>query len=199
MIAVLYKVEFANEKGLTDPACTDQTCIWNKSFKEINPRKVKDISFQAHKRHNPDPKFTLNNGAKQEFDPRPAIHQTTSTTDQAAFLQSVRKEVPDAVINISFAPPREDDIPASLQDIADNLLKENPDTEEDELARLFLEKLSFNDSNLHELEKATRGQQCQRAWSEQRKGRITASNFHNVYTKVKTLLRMRGQAEKTHG
>ena len=25
VIAVLYKVEFANEKGLTDPACTDQT------------------------------------------------------------------------------------------------------------------------------------------------------------------------------
>ena len=97
---------------------------------------MKDINFQAHKRHNPDPKFTLNNAAKQEFDPRSAIHQTTSTTDQAAFVQSVRKEVPDAVINISFAPPREDDIPASLQDIADNLLEKNPDTEEDELARL---------------------------------------------------------------
>ena len=63
--------------GLTDPSCTDQACIWNKSFKEINPRRVKDINFQAHKRHNPDPKFTLNNAAKQEFDPRPAIHQTT--------------------------------------------------------------------------------------------------------------------------
>ena len=77
------------------------------------------------------------------------------------------------------------------------MLEENPDTEEDELARLFSEKLSFNDSNLHELEKATRGQQCQRAWSAQRKDRITASNFHDVYTKVKTLLRMRGQAVKT--
>ena len=34
-------------------------------------------------------------------------------------------------------------------------------------------------------------------WKEQRKVRITASNFHDVYTKVKTLLRMRGREVKT--
>lgn len=33
--AVLYKVEFANEKGITDPACTDEACMWNASAKEI--------------------------------------------------------------------------------------------------------------------------------------------------------------------
>ena len=57
--------------------------------------------------------------------------------------------------------------------------------------------MNWQDLKTRQLEKATRGQQCQRAWSEQRKGRITASNFHDVYTKVKTLLRMRGQAVKT--
>jgi hypothetical protein len=76
-------------------------------------------------------------------------------------------------------------------------MENNPDIDEDELIRLFSEQLSLNDSSIKELEKVTRGQSCQRTWVEQRKGRITASNYHDDYLKVKTLLRMRGKSVKT--
>ena len=88
-------------------------------------------------------------------------------------------------------------MPPTLQEIASEILEKNPNASEDELTRLFSEKLSFNDSNIKELEKATRNQSSQNIWKEQRKGRITASNFHDVYTKVETLLRMRGREVKT--
>ena len=60
--------------------------------------------------------------------------------------------------------------------------------EEFELATLFSQHLSFNDANIKELEKATRGQSASRHWMNQRQGRITASNFHDLHTKVKKLL-----------
>ena len=29
VVAALYKIEYANEKGLTNPTCTEQLCSWN--------------------------------------------------------------------------------------------------------------------------------------------------------------------------
>ena len=43
--AVLYKLNNANEKGYTNPACTDEICNWNSSSKETYPVKVKDIDI----------------------------------------------------------------------------------------------------------------------------------------------------------
>lgn len=197
VVAVLYKVEYANEKGYTSPSCTDQACAWNKSTKDIEPRKVKDMNFESHKRGNPTPKFSINGNVKRNFDPRPSIHKDISDMQKEQFLQSVRQLVPDAVINISYKPPVEEDVPPPLPELAELLIDKHADENEDNLIVMFSEQLSFNDASLKELEKATRGQSSKRAWVEQRKGRITASNFHDVYTKVKTLLRMRGQTVKT--
>ena len=47
VVAAMYKVEFANEKGLTDPACTDVLCYWNSASKEIAPMKVKDMTYSS--------------------------------------------------------------------------------------------------------------------------------------------------------
>ena len=74
-------------------------------------------------------------------------------------------------------------MPPTLQEIASEMLEKNPNASEDELTRVFSEKLSFNDSNIEELEKTTRNQSSQNMLKEQRKGRITGSNFHDVYTK----------------
>ena len=49
--------------------------------------------------------------------------------------------------------------------------------------------MSFSDRQLQELEKATRAQSKPNVWFKQRKGRITASKFRDVYTKVNTLSR----------
>ena len=43
-IAVLYKIDYALQKGLLNLFCTSTSCSWNKSTKcDIEPKKIKDI------------------------------------------------------------------------------------------------------------------------------------------------------------
>ena len=198
VIAVLYKVEYANQHGLTNPSCTDVACYWNSSSKkDIGPTRIKDMNLQAHKLERPTSSRSLNGSSKQEFDARPLAMRNISKEDKQVFLTSVRRTLPDAVLNITYSPPSEEDVPPTLPEIADKVLSMANSKEECELASSFSQCLSFNDSSIKELEKATRGQSMSRQWIQQRQGRITASNFHDVYTKVKTLLRQRGKEVKT--
>ena len=44
VIAFLYKIDYANQKGYLDEACTSLPCARNKSTKqEIEPKQIKDI------------------------------------------------------------------------------------------------------------------------------------------------------------
>eukprot|EP00795_Rhopilema_esculentum_P003892 gene3892-15201_t len=46
LIAVLYKVEYANQHGLTNSSYTDVACYWNLSTKkDIGPTKIKDMNL----------------------------------------------------------------------------------------------------------------------------------------------------------
>ena len=47
VIAVLYKIDYALQKGLLDLSCTSTSCSWNKSTKcDIEPKKVKTLLFE---------------------------------------------------------------------------------------------------------------------------------------------------------
>ena len=51
VIAVLYKVEYANANNFCSPACTSIPCGWNKSMKKIiEPKRVKEIAVQKKMR-----------------------------------------------------------------------------------------------------------------------------------------------------
>lgn len=192
--AVLYKIEFANQRGLNSPACTDESCVWNASAKEIGPMKVKDMNIVEHNRskRKEQTKF-LNYKEKLEYDPRPESMREVLDEDKNAFLAKVREIVPKATINTAFTPPTDSDIPSSLIDIATAIKNTAADTDK---VNMFGEKLSFNDDQLHELEKATRRQSNSRHWWDQRKGRITASRFHEVHQKVNMLHKNRAKPVK---
>ena len=197
LIAVLYKVEYANQHGLTNPSCTEVACYWNSSSKnDIGPARIKDMSLQAHKQERPTSSYSLNDTSKQEFDARPLAMRDISEAEKKVCLTSVRKKLPGAVLNITYSPPSEEDVPPTLKEIADKVLSITSSKEEYELASIFSQCLSFNDNSIKELEKTIRGQSVSRHWIKQRQGRITASNFHDVYTKVKTLLGKRGKEMK---
>ena len=46
--AVLCKLNYANEKEYTNPACTDEICNWNSPSKEIHRIKAKDMDILQH-------------------------------------------------------------------------------------------------------------------------------------------------------
>lgn len=58
-----------------------------------------------------------------------------------------------------------------------------------------MSKLTFSEKQLNELEKATKDQANSAMWKNQRLGRITASNFHDVHVKVKSISSSRGHVK----
>ena len=152
---VLYKLNYANEKGYTKPASTDEICNWNLSSKEINPMKVKDMDILQHNLGKSKQKSFLTYPEKLKFDPRPTTEREISESRKKSFLSGVRTTLPKAKLNISFSLPQCEDIPPSLEDIAQEV---NSCSDNSNVNNLFTSKLSFNDSQIHELEKETRNQ-----------------------------------------
>ena len=112
------------------------------------------------------------------------------------FLSKIRENLPGAVINITHAPTPSEDLPPPLCDLASEVSSKKEGKSEEDVIREFSEKLTFSESSLRELEKASKGQSKSDVWKRQHKGRITASNFHDVNVKVKKLMRKTGQSVK---
>ena len=62
-------------------------------------------------------------------------------------------------------------------------ITKNPSLSPVERTAKFVENLSFNDSQMTELEKATKNQSISTIWQKQRKGRLAASYFKDIYFK----------------
>ena len=58
---------------------------------------------------------------------------------------------------------------------------------QDENMIKFRNSLNLSDFQIKLIEEATRSQSSSDEWFKQREGRITASNFHRVYTRMETL------------
>ena len=90
VIAVLYKIQYANAKGFTSPACTETACQWNRSSKkEIEPRRISEIvvrkktASQESKAEGSREEARMK--ALNEFDPRREFHRQTSEQQQQIF------------------------------------------------------------------------------------------------------------------
>ena len=187
-MSALYKIEYTIEKGLTNPSCTEQLCSWNSSSKEIIARKVKDMVITEHNQQNQNKKKCVNYKEKYDFDPRPENQRNVSESDKVLFIGNVRKHLHKAVINCCYFPPLREDAPPPVQIIADSVQDGLQDNSQDVIDR-FTNCLTFNDRQIHELEKYTRNQSNSQYWWDQWKGRITATQFHKVHTKMQTILR----------
>ena len=191
VVAAVYKVEYANEKGLTNPTCTKQLCSWNSSSKEITPGKVKDMVITEHNQQNQNKMNCVNCKEKCDFDPRPKNQHNVSESDKFLFI-----DFPKAVISCCYLHPLHEDAPPPLQIIADTVQDGMQDNSQDVIDR-FTNCLTFYNRQINELEKCTRNQSSSQYWWDQRKGRITASHFHKVHNKMQTILRRRGNPVKT--
>ena len=175
IVAALYKINFANENGLTNPACTDELCKWNTSAKQIKPMKIKDMDIREHNSENEEKKkkkehAPLTYNEKRSYDPRPQPDRQVSDSRKVAFLDRVREILPKSVINISHAPPEHLDVPRPLTEIANSVVDTLPDGSQEDVMKLFSEQLSFNDDQIKELEKMTRNQSASSCWWDQRIG-----------------------------
>ena len=74
------------------------------------------------------------------------------------FMLKIWDVAPNAVLNISFIPPACYDVPLSITDFTLTVNTQTNRASPDQLIEKFVSLLSFNDSQITELEKATRNQ-----------------------------------------
>ena len=89
------------------------------------------------------------------------------------------------------------DLTLPLNQVSEKFASEHMGEGEVTIVKGFLELLHLSQNQCDSIEKATKAQSQCTERVEQRKGRITASKFHEVHTKVKTLIAGCKKAVKT--
>ena len=197
MIAMLYKVEYAVTHGFTNPASTSVPWGWNVSTRrDIEPGKIIDMHVRKDKRSNDraEDKGIITEGWK-EFDPRRGGHREVTAEERNTFLAGYRNIRPTAQLFRS-TESEEHDRPAKPLDIVrcaeKYVASQGGSQNEQEIISRFLEIIPLNERDVSKIERTTRNQSKSNTWKEQRKGRITASNFKSVSAKVDSVARAKG-------
>ena len=76
---------------------------------------------------------------------------------------------------------------ANIQEICRNIISDNPNAIESELTTILFQKLSRMTKTFDLIEFNTRDQSNSSLSFDMRKGRLTASRHHDIYTKVNTI------------
>ena len=190
--ALLFRLDHAVKNGETQNACTSKPCVWSSSRKTVESIRVRDMEIVKPRaeRLNLGTIKRLNTPAKKNF----VKHKPSEGMSEACFLASLEGFSPQSVTLAERTPGRRGihisydkqlgsetnaNLPDSIESIASNC--ETPD----ELATKVRSQ-TYTDDIVSEIERATRDQSSD-VWRSQRIGRITASKFHRVYTRMQTL------------
>ena len=190
VVAIPYKVEYANSHGLVDPACTAVACAWNKSTeKEVEPQKVKDLVLKKHDSLKPRKKHLVQSEYKTNIDVRPKELRGTEHERLEEFFSNLRGVRPTAVALACIQPPFDFACPPSMTEIGDRIILEHAGQGEQFLLGALMDAMPFNEPQLKELEKSTRAQAGSVLWKQKRVGCITGTKIRDVSTKTTKLVR----------
>ena len=198
---MLFRIETAVSMGITKPSCTSQLCQWNipnstRNILEIKP--ISELTFIKHhyrKRKNTD----LVKVKKQKF-----IDFSPSYDTQLLELSNedtVRRNLYNAVKD--FAPQSRfveliEERKKSMKNTHDlvkfptiieksNIFIWDKDLTNKENIGLFTKSIAVTKEEIEKIKVITKQQSESDIWFDQRKGRITASKFHQVFTRMNTL------------
>ncbi|XP_046333004.2 uncharacterized protein LOC124115889 [Haliotis rufescens] len=190
---LLFRVEAAVVTGATDKTCTDKQCEWTipKQRVSLNPVPAVDLSwtkdhFYKHGKTTKRPvinktSFTPLSRKQQDLvKDKVQIRNKLSAiagrcAPEARFHKMMKKEAP---------APLPVCVP-SLPAMVDQFCATTPETS-NKTPEAFIKQLSSSVAQCNQLTSATENQGGVE-WKMQRKGRITASNFRRVYTRMETL------------
>ena len=201
VIATLYKLEYAVSNLFTDPACTSMPSEWNKGTrKRIAAARILDLRIRRDKRTS---EITIDNIISNDlinFDPRWEPHRMVRDEEKQDFLETFPVIQKSAVIFKSLESMVGNNSVytrqfKSLVSEAEIYGTKHEGIREAGLVHGFIESLTLTEETQAAIEKNTREQTDNSPWCELRKGRITDSKFHDVYTKVNSVVCNRSQTE----
>ena len=79
----------------------------------------------------------------------------------------------------------------STTNIANEVVVNHKNSSSDEKITLLLRKLCFTGKDIQNIEKSTQGQSDSNAWKQHRKGRLTSSKYHELYSKINSISKVR--------
>ena len=188
--ALLFRVEAAVRLGLTNPSCTTKSCEWLPNRKNVQPTKVKNLSFSRDDFGKRGKKTRqLVSTPKKEFNP--LANTDVKPLQLNDIAESLKTSLPDSVLYSAIPKPKID----FVRDIVKPFVKSNDLVSIDDIILMSNSVESFH-RNLHrninfsvieKIEFVTRGQSSNESWFLYRKGVITGSKGHEVKTKMKKL------------
>ena len=198
VIATLYKVEYGNRLGYTNPSCTSMPSQWNRSTKrDVLPRRISEVVprkksiFTEPEDGASTSREEARSAALRAFDPRKPPHRKIGDGEVSSLINKLHATIPNAVLFKSIPHHGEKASYSSFQmkDIALEVLRDCRGKDDNAKESRFLERMVFGDIARRQIEIDTRGQAQSTAWKDVRKGRLTASIHHDVFTKVNTISR----------
>ena len=191
--------------GWCTPACTELACKWNQATKkEIIPKRISDIIVRKNLGTNLGTNLekVTNREEKRmkdlnEFDPRIQLHRTRESNDTLTSLyKRIEEAEPEASILQSLETDDDTDSNInkhSIENIIHRTFNANKyNSSDQELVNSFLQNLHITEQDIKNIEQATLAQSDNPLWFELRKGRLTASKHHDIYTKINTLTKATG-------
>ena len=135
---------------------------------------------------------------QKEFDPRKPEDRKVTNEQVSFLLNSVKEMVPSACVLFSVEHGMDNTLPPNLIEKAAEFQsnKDPKDIPLKEATTLFLTETQISQEQAKRIEKETREQHSSPLWRQQRIGRITASNFHQVHTKTETIMKRKSKRSK---
>ena len=196
IIAVLYKVEHAIASDYHKPACTEISSKWNdQTQKQVMPKKIKDMDIRKDSRlkESSAEEREAKRKSKLHFDPCRAGEDMVKPEAMGMFLTSLSEKSPKSVIftglSYQIGSQLERQLPPSLIEVAEQVAARRKTETDADVTKMFFESVEATHDQINNIEEASRGQSVSEFWNTQRKGRITASMCHTIYTKVKSIVR----------
>ena len=197
VIAVLYKIDYALQKGLINPSCTSRLCSWNKSTKrDFESKKIKDIVIRKkiRSRSNIEELDTYKEKERseelQKFNPVLQSFQKLKDEEVSKFYYKLHDVSPQSAVLLCIHSEEEAELEAfSLENIDSKMDNISKDLTQDEHIAKFLESLPLSKKNSEILEIETRGQSDNNLGSAVKKGRLTASHHHEIFTKMNRVIK----------
>jgi hypothetical protein len=189
-IAVMYKIEYALRKGYMDPACTSMPCSWNQATKrEIEPKMIRDITIRKKMRSTEKDEGNreeVRRNDLQNFNPVLPAYQSISDDSVSTLYQQLYIASPESAL-FKCIPMEEEDEENPIFSLKVAAAKFHTVQDEEERVDKFLKSLPLSKHSIVMIEKKTRGQAENTLWFQARAGRLTASLYHDIFTKVNSL------------
>jgi len=209
---LLFRIEAAVLQGITDETCAMKSCAWNvpKGKKHIKPGKLSNFLIKQDRY---DKKFSNQRAWKDlqarklEYNPV-ASPLKSNISNNNIMRQKIFNSVQHIIPNSTFVETYEGKIKAkpvqelkqvNLIDIAKTVNTFHLGENRAEIILLeYVDKLTCLTTNeIEAICYATQKQSDCEEWFNQRKGRITASKFKRVFTKMNSLIKDREENDHT--